>query len=197
MSGYTQQAAALPALSVPAARTGSPDGPGRQARRLELRGTVQGVGLRPFVCRLARQLGIDGTVRNVGGQLVVDAAGTPEAMAALLRRLVTEAPAPAHVADVSVTDLNGSAPAVGSGFRIMESPLTTAQLNTSHFPPDLPTCAACMRELFDPDDRRYRYPFTNCSACGPRATIIEDLPYDRMRTTMAAFEMCDECAREY
>ncbi|UWZ40088.1 carbamoyltransferase HypF [Dactylosporangium roseum] len=172
----------------------------RVAHRIEVRGTVQGVGFRPFVCRLGRGLGLDGCVRNDGGVVVVEAAGSIEAMRALAARLRTDAPAQARVADVRVSALNGSAPATGTGFRVVRStrrrPAGTGA-EVGLIPPDLGTCDRCLTELFDPGDRRYRYAFLNCTDCGPRATIVDALPYDRVRTTMRRFDMCAACAAEY
>ncbi|MET7425913.1 carbamoyltransferase HypF [Dactylosporangium sp. NPDC005555] len=172
----------------------------RVAHRIEVRGTVQGVGFRPFVCRLGSGLGLDGCVRNDGGVVVVEAAGSFEAMQALAARLRTDAPAQARVSGVRVSDLNGSAPAPGTGFRVVRStwrrPVGTGA-EVSRIPPDLGTCDRCLAELFDPGDRRYRYAFLNCTDCGPRATVIDALPYDRMRTTMRRFDMCAACAAEY
>jgi hydrogenase maturation protein HypF len=167
---------------------------GRIARRLEVRGTVQGVGFRPFVYRLAAQLGLDGTVRNHGGRVEIQVAGEPDAIEAFTRRLVTEAPPSARVETIEVGRL-ADRNAVGPGFAVLASHQQPG--GERRFPPDLATCRACLAELFDPADRRYRYPFINCTDCGPRATIIAALPYDRARTTMADFRLCDACRREY
>ncbi|WP_020576622.1 carbamoyltransferase HypF [Actinopolymorpha alba] len=179
--------------------TGNPQRAG-VARRVEVRGTVQGVGFRPFVSRLARQLGLDGSVRNAGGQVVIDVAGAAEVVASFLERLTAEAPAPAAVADVAVADLDGAGPVAGSGFHIVETPIRAgdgASAIDGDLRPDLPPCADCVQELFDPRARRYRYPFVSCAACGPRASIVEELPYERAHTTMAAFPMCAACEAEY
>jgi hydrogenase maturation protein HypF len=161
---------------------------------LEVHGTVQGVGFRPYVYRLARSLGLHGTVANVGGHVVIEAAGTAAALDALLRRLPAEAPPHAVVTRVQVTAPPGRT--VPDGFRVIESE-RTAPAGDRDVPPDLATCRQCLRELFDPTDRRFRYPFVNCTDCGPRATIIDSLPYDRPRTTMAGFPLCPACAAEY
>lgn len=161
--------------------------------RVEVHGTVQGVGFRPYVYRLARSLGLHGTVRNAGGHVVIEAVGAPASLAELVRRLPVEAPPQAVVTRVAAASAPMPDPAPIE-FRVLASrPAGGAR----DFPPDLATCAACLRELFDPTDRRYRYPFINCTDCGPRATIIEALPYDRSRTTMAAFPLCVDCAAEY
>jgi hydrogenase maturation protein HypF len=171
----------------------------RVARRLEVHGTVQGVGFRPFVYRLARSLGLDGWVRNDDGLVVVEAAGSPQTLAALAARLRTDAPPRARVVEVRVGVVSGPAPRRGCGFRVERSQGRAATTGPSirEIPPDLATCDPCRSELFDPTDRRYRYPFLNCTDCGPRATIIDGLPYDRERTTMRMFGMCRDCAREY
>ncbi|MGI5240141.1 carbamoyltransferase HypF [Dactylosporangium sp. CA-139066] len=170
----------------------------RVARRIEIHGTVQGVGFRPFLYRLARGLGLDGCVRNDGGVVVVEAAGPAEALHALVARLRTEAPVQARVADVQVSELHGCAPMPGAGFRVGRSIRPhPAGAAAGRIPPDLGTCDRCRAELFDPGDRRYRYPFVNCTDCGPRATIVDALPYDRARTSMRDFQMCAGCAGEY
>ncbi|MEV0567743.1 carbamoyltransferase HypF [Dactylosporangium sp. NPDC050588] len=170
----------------------------RVARRIEVRGTVQGVGFRPFLYRLARGLGLDGCVRNDGGVVVVEAAGPAEALHALVARLRTEAPVQARVADVRVSELDGRAPAPGAGFRVgLSIRPRPAGAAPGRIPPDLGTCDRCLAELFDPGDRRYRYPFVNCTDCGPRATIVDALPYDRARTSMREFPMCAGCAAQY
>ncbi|NUT54018.1 MAG: carbamoyltransferase HypF [Saccharothrix sp.] len=163
--------------------------------RIEVRGTVQGVGFRPHVHRLARALGIDGDVRNVDGHVVITAAGEPRDLAEFRRLVGERPPAVARVESVAVSPLPVEA-VPGPGFVVRVSAadgVGRARL----LPPDLATCRCCLAELFDPDDRRYRYPFTNCAQCGPRATIVESLPYDRVRTTMRRFTMCPACSAEY
>lgn len=170
----------------------------RRVHRLEVHGVVQGVGFRPYVYRLATALGLDGSVCNAGGYVVIDAAGEPGALAALAERLPVEAPPYASVRAVRVSSLGAAEADIvrpGSGFRVVDS--VAGGDAAREFPPDLATCTDCLRELFDPADRRYRYPFVNCTNCGPRATIIDALPYDRSSTTMRAFEMCADCLAEY
>ncbi|MEU8277229.1 carbamoyltransferase HypF [Microbispora bryophytorum] len=163
------------------------------AWRVEVRGVVQGVGFRPFVYRLATHLGLRGDVRNAGGHVTITVAGASSQLEAFVTGLRAGKPEAAVVGDVAVTPVHGlTAPA---GFRVLES--VGAAAHHREIPPDLRTCVDCVRELFDPVDRRHRYPFITCTACGPRATIIETLPYDRMRTTMRHFPMCAGCAREY
>ncbi|MHB8891156.1 MAG: carbamoyltransferase HypF [Candidatus Limnocylindrales bacterium] len=170
--------------------------PPSAARALHVEGVVQGVGFRPFVWRLATELGLAGRVRNAAGRVEIEAAGTPEALDALARRLRTDAPPRARVEQVTVLELDPAlAAALPVSFVIDESVVSTAVDRL--FPPDIATCDDCLAELWDPADRRHRYPFTNCTNCGPRATIIEELPYDRAQTTMRAFPLCPDCEAEY
>ncbi|WP_067461353.1 carbamoyltransferase HypF [Actinomadura macra] len=164
-----------------------------EARRIEVRGTVQGVGFRPFVYRLATACGLRGDVRNAGGAVVIRAVGEDAVLDDFQARLVDEAPRHASVLDVLTTRLPGAV--VPARFTVLDSAAwgTAAR----DVPPDLATCEACLNELSDPADRRYRYPFVNCTDCGPRATIVTGLPYDRARTTMEGFAMCPACAAEY
>jgi hydrogenase maturation protein HypF len=165
------------------------------ARAFQVDGVVQGVGFRPFVYRLARELGLDGVVRNAAGRVEIETLGSEEALVAFADRLVTDAPPRARVDRVAVAPLAGEPPSPGSGFLIVDSVAAAAVERL--FPPDIATCDDCLRELHDPADRRYRYPFTNCTDCGPRATIIEELPYDRARTSMREFPLCAACEAEY
>jgi hydrogenase maturation protein HypF len=166
----------------------------RVAARFEVTGIVQGVGFRPFVHRLAHELGIDGVVGNDSTRVFVDAAGTPAALAELERRLVADAPPLARVERVvrAVTRDPGAIPA---GFRIVESEVVSGARTL--VPPDTAVCDDCLAELREPADRRFGHPFITCTNCGPRFTIIRDLPYDRPATTMAGFAMCPACAAEY
>jgi hydrogenase maturation protein HypF len=166
----------------------------RVVRAIEVRGVVQGVGFRPFVWRLATELGLDGTVVNRAGQVEIEVAGTPDAVEAFAGRLLPDAPPRARVEEVLVRAVEREI-ASGSGFEIEESEAVASTERL--FPPDIATCDDCLGELLDPADRRYRYPFTNCTNCGPRATIIEDLPYDRARTSMREFPLCAACEAEY
>jgi hydrogenase maturation protein HypF len=172
----------------------------RSARRLDVHGTVQGVGFRPFVYRLATELGLDGSVRNDGVHVVIEAAALDQAWDELVRRLRSDAPPLARVAAIAEAVL-AVCPAPGSGFRIDLSPSPLAAVSVpaglAELPPDVAPCAECLDEVNDPGARRYRYPFTSCTSCGPRATVILDLPYDRSRTTMAGFPLCVLCAAEY
>ncbi|NNJ62696.1 MAG: carbamoyltransferase HypF [Dactylosporangium sp.] len=183
---------------VDRAAAGGRDGvsPRPDACRIEVRGTVQGVGFRPFVWRLATELGLDGTVRNVDGRVEIEAHGPAQALESLVARLRTEPPTLAGVESVIVRPLRASLRTPPApGFSVVASHHASGQ--DRRFPPDIATCDACTRELLEPADRRYRYPFINCTDCGPRATIIDALPYDRARTTMADFPLCPACAAEY
>ncbi|MBK9703366.1 MAG: carbamoyltransferase HypF [Betaproteobacteria bacterium] len=167
----------------------------RQRCRVVVRGIVQGVGFRPFVYRLARELDLDGWVRNDGAGVTIEAVGDAGAIAALLRRLRDDAPPLARVDSVSRDDSGTASPgALRTGFAVVDSergPATTA------VGPDAATCPDCLEELLAPADRRYRYAFINCTHCGPRYTITRELPYDRASTSMAGFALCPDCRREY
>ena len=160
---------------------------------LRVTGTVQGVGFRPFVYRHAVALGLAGSVRNDSAGVLIDVEGEPEHIAELTRVLTEEAPPLARVATVTVED---AAPrGERDGFSIVESdasgsPSVPVSVDTA-------TCDDCLAEVDDPADRRYRYPFTNCTNCGPRYTIVLSVPYDRPATTMRGFAMCPACRAEY
>ena len=160
--------------------------------RLLIRGTVQGVGFRPYIYRLATSLGLSGFVRNTPCGVEVEVQGAEEKVEEFIRRIPKEAPPASDVESVEVWHLPVREE---EGFRIEESLPDGARFLS--IPPDVATCRECLRELFDPEDRRYRYPFINCTNCGPRYTIILSLPYDRKNTTMKSFNMCPECLREY
>jgi hydrogenase maturation protein HypF len=163
-----------------------------QRVRVRVEGVVQGVGFRPYVHRLATELGLAGFVRNDAHGVIVEAEGDSGAIEALLARLPLEAP-PMAVVDAVTPEV---VPARNdSGFVIATSDRGSAA--DALVSPDAATCEACLRELFDPADRRYRYPFINCTDCGPRFTIVRGVPYDRPLTTMAGFTMCALCAAEY
>ena len=159
--------------------------------RIRVEGVVQGVGFRPFVHRLARELEIAGYVRNDARGVEIEAEGRPERVERFCARLAADAPPLALVEAVRADDV---APRGDTGFTIARSGEgAPAALVTA----DAATCDDCLRELFDPADRRFRYPFTNCTNCGPRFTIVAGVPYDRPRTTMAGFAMCAACRTEY
>ena len=164
---------------------------------IHVTGIVQGVGMRPFVYREAMAHGICGWVLNAGDGVHVEAHASAEALEDFVAALSEHAPAAAHVEHVEVAGLAAGAwdAADEQGFRIVASQDQTA--HTTLISPDIATCDDCLRELFDPTDRRYHYPFINCTNCGPRFTIIRSLPYDRAATSMDRFPMCPECAAEY
>jgi len=160
--------------------------------RLVVTGVVQGVGFRPFVYGLATRLGLAGWVCNTSAGVTIEVEGQPAVVDEFGLALIRDAPPLARIEDITTEVLT---PAGFTRFEIRESrPVPGAFQPIS---PDICLCPDCLRELFDPDDRRYRYPFLNCTNCGPRFTIIKDIPYDRPQTTMAPFEMCPDCAREY
>ncbi len=165
-------------------------------RLLRVRGTVQGVGFRPFVLRLASELGLKGWVRNDVEGVLIRAAGPPERVERLAGELRTRAPGAARVATVEWVEGEPPDRVVGDAFEIIESGHATGEVETGA-PVDLAPCHDCRRELADPRDRRFGYAFINCTQCGPRYSIIERLPYDRSWTTMTDFTMCPACGREY
>jgi hydrogenase maturation protein HypF len=164
----------------------------RRRVRVRIEGTVQGVGFRPHVYRLARTLRLAGFVRNDAGGVLAEVEGRARDVDRFLLRVARDAPPLAAVARVATAVL---APDGADAFAIVASDGRAAP--STAIPADAATCAACVRELFDPRDRRYRYPFINCTDCGPRFTIVDGLPYDRPRTTMARFVMCAACRAEY
>jgi hydrogenase maturation protein HypF len=153
---------------------------------------VQGVGFRPFVYRLARELGLRGWVLNAPDGVFVEAEGDPGRLGEFLRRVHDERPPRAVIQSLEHSVLD---PAGYAGFEIRHS--ETGGEPSTLVLPDIATCPDCLREILDPGDRRYRYPFTNCTNCGPRFSILESLPYDRRNTTMKGFAMCPACRREY
>ncbi len=155
-------------------------------------GVVQGVGFRPFVYRLARDHGLTGWVLNHSGGVDIEIEGAPEALQAFRRALRAQAPPLARIERIAVQDI---APNGHTSFEIRHSVAQEGRYQL--ISPDIATCADCRRELLDATDRRYRYPFTNCTNCGPRFTIIADIPYDRPNTTMRLFAMCPACQGEY
>lgn len=163
----------------------------RGRERLIVAGTVQGVGLRPFVWRLAKSLRLTGFVRNVPAGVEIEVEGGRARLREFRSRLQAELPAAARIESIESEPL----PLRGdTEFSAMPSERGRA---ATTIPPDLAACADCVREIFDPADRRYRYPFTNCTACGPRFTVVRALPYDRRNTTLRGFPLCGRCLREY
>jgi hydrogenase maturation protein HypF len=164
----------------------------RRAVRLRITGIVQGVGFRPFVYRAARTYGVTGWVLNGADGVHVVAEANEPALEAFLRDLRAHPPAAARISSFDV------APIALTGFEefaIRES--VAAHAPTVRISPDLPVCDDCLRELFDPHDRRFNYPYINCTNCGPRYSIVLSLPYDRARTVMRDWDLCEDCRREY
>lgn len=168
---------------------------------IKVSGVVQGVGFRPYVFRLAREMGLTGFVRNTGSGVLIEVEGENEGTSGFLGRLKAEAPPLARITGLDVRELPGGA--AHSSFRIIESgaegsvagavsPALSADVSA-----DVSVCPDCLKEMSDPSDRRYLYPFINCTNCGPRYSIIREVPYDRENTTMSAFGMCPDCRREY
>lgn len=161
-------------------------------RQVRVEGAVQGVGFRPFVYRLAGELGVVGWVENTPQGVTIEVEAAPDALDVFVTRLQTELPPHASINRIESHQI----PALAEQrFVIRESTLTG--IVTAGILPDLATCPECLREINDPDNRRYRYPFTNCTHCGPRFSIVEGLPYDRANTTMRGFVMCEACRTEY
>ncbi|MBN2573307.1 MAG: carbamoyltransferase HypF [Deltaproteobacteria bacterium] len=159
--------------------------------RVVIHGAVQGVGFRPFVFKLAQELGLGGWVNNSAAGVVVEAEGPEPVLRDFLRRLENEKPAITIVQSLETTLLDPV------GFATFEIRKSTDGEKRTLVMPDLATCKGCLADIFDRGTRRFRYPFTNCTACGPRFSIIASLPYDRAATTMRKFTMCRECEREY
>lgn len=169
-----------------------PEKPPIARHTLRVRGEVQGVGFRPFVYRLAHAEGLTGWVRNDGRGVTLEVQGPPEAVERFRLRLADEAPPLARVAGVETSERE---PVAGEeGFAIGAS---GGGAVATGLPPDTTPCPSCLAELFDPGDRRWRYPFLNCTHCGPRFTVVGALPYDRANTSLADFPLCDACAAEY
>jgi hydrogenase maturation protein HypF len=164
----------------------------RCRRRFAVSGVVQGVGFRPFAWSLAERLGLSGWVCNTSGAVIVEVEGTRSALERFAVALRDEAP---RLARIDSIDAHDAAPLGDAGFRIVESHVIDGEYQP--IAPDAATCDDCVADVLDPSNRRYRYPFTNCTNCGPRFTIIEDVPYDRRFTTMRGFTMCAACRREY
>ncbi len=162
----------------------------RTYRQVTFSGAVQGVGFRPTVARLAREMGITGWVKNAGGCAECAICGTEDAVSAL----TNEIQARFSILQMIVKPM---APFLRQGFEIMHSASAPADVLPAIVPPDAPVCDDCLRELYDPANRRYQHPFISCAACGPRYSIIQALPYDRESVTMSIFPMCEKCAGEY
>ncbi|MCE9630953.1 MAG: Sua5/YciO/YrdC/YwlC family protein, partial [Planctomycetia bacterium] len=165
-------------------------------RRVTITGVVQGVGFRPFVWRRATRFGLSGWVENDAAGVTAELQGTAAAVSAFLEGFASAAPPLARVGGIDSIEVSTRADDAVSRFVILES-IAAVGPRAVVVPPDVAPCEACLAEMADPGDRRHRYPFINCTDCGPRFTIIEALPYDREVTTMRSFAMCDACAAEY
>ncbi|MDQ1722104.1 MAG: hydrogenase maturation protein HypF, partial [Pseudonocardiales bacterium] len=163
----------------------------RCRRRLTVRGLVQGVGFRPFVYALARECGLSGEVGNTADGVLIEVEGPADAVAGFGARVISRAPPLARIDDLDTAEM---ACRGGTEFVIQTSRRNSGRTLVS---PDVATCADCLAELADPANRRYRHPFISCVNCGPRFTIVVDLPYDRPSTTMAELPLCGDCAAEY
>lgn len=163
-----------------------------KAQHYLIGGRVQGVGFRPYIYRLANHYQLAGWVKNLVGHVEIHVQGAPAALQHFADALVSQAPPLARPIVIACTAWT---PAPLNDFRILTSVVTTAA--AIHVPPDYFTCNECLRELHDPCDRRYQYPFINCTQCGPRYTLIRQLPYDRPHTSMAEFALCPDCLAEY
>jgi len=162
------------------------------AVHISVRGVVQGVGFRPFVYQLATKYNLKGWVCNTSEDVKIEVEGEAEAIEQFLLALQEQAPPRASIEDITTTSCP---PAHYEKFEIRHSIAEEGKYQL--ISPDIATCQDCLREILTPRDRRYRYPFTNCTNCGPRFTIIKDIPYDRPQTTMNRFQMCPECQQEY
>lgn len=164
----------------------------RERLRIHVQGIVQGVGFRPFVYGHALRLGLGGFVLNSSAGVTIEVEGEREALDAFSRALREQPPPLARIDSITVERV----PSQGDALFVIAHSLA-GEARSTLVSPDTATCDDCLREVFDPHDRRYRYPFTNCTNCGPRFTIVQDVPYDRSMTTMRAFPMCPQCQSEY
>lgn len=162
-------------------------------KRLLIKGLVQGVGFRPFVFRLANEKKLSGFIKNTGGGIIIEIQGTQDNVSDFVLSLKQEKPDRARISHIHEEDID-IIPITKHSFKIIESHI--GEIDTS-IPADVSTCPSCLSEVFDPDNRRYLYPFTHCIDCGPRFSIMKSIPYDRERTTMKEFDMCPDCQREY
>ena len=169
-----------------------PDLPPIERRRIHVDGVVQGVGFRPFIYGLAARHALTGWVLNSSSGVDIEVQGSPQALEVFQAAISAEAPRLARIDRVSAQP---ALPQVAEGAFVIRH--SEADAGTSLVSPDVATCPDCLREVLDPADRRYRYPFTNCTNCGPRYTIIQAMPYDRPMTTMSGFAMCPDCRAEY
>jgi hydrogenase maturation protein HypF len=167
----------------------------QQRVEILVQGTVQGVGFRPFIYNLASRFEISGTVTNTSDGVVIMAAAQDDRLQLFLQAVQEEAPPLARITSLKIRSLPVSTETEARSFTILPS-VAGISANTA-IPPDIALCEDCLRELLDPGDRRFHYPFINCTNCGPRFTIVETIPYDRPQTSMKVFPMCDACTKEY
>jgi hydrogenase maturation protein HypF len=160
--------------------------------RISIRGVVQGVGFRPFIYSLASRYNLTGWILNSSEAVKIEIEGPSKAIELFQQTLQSETPPLAHIENISVSYHQ---PVGHRTFKIRHSVAEEGKYQL--ISPDIATCQKCLSELLDLQDRRYRYPFTNCTNCGPRFTIIDGIPYDRARTTMRQFQMCPQCQAEY
>src|SRR5262249_15766683 len=163
-----------------------------ERRAIAVQGVVQGVGFRPFVYGLASDLKLRGFVKNRCGEVLIEVEGDSHSLDSFLQAISARPPRLAQIDHIS---WKRQSPCGESGFRLEPSDHDAPP--TIYVPPDVAVCEDCLHELFAPTDRRYLYPFLNCTHCGPRLTIIQGAPYDRVNTTMSAFAMCSACRSEY
>ena len=161
-------------------------------KRIEVSGIVQGVGFRPFVYRLAAELSLAGCIRNTASGVAIEVEGASPAVETFLARLPSDAPSLARITAIRTSEI-----AFTGDREFLILPSVAGEAVRTLISPDVALCDDCLRELFDPSDRRYRYPFINCTNCCPRFTIVRDIPYDRPRTSMSVFPMCPACQAEY
>ncbi|HEY9649282.1 MAG TPA: acylphosphatase, partial [Coleofasciculaceae cyanobacterium] len=158
---------------------------------LTIQGAVQGVGFRPFIYRIATELQLTGWVNNSAQGVFIEVEGTRDTLETFLQKVQQEKPPRSHITNLESSWLDPI------GYTLFEIRPSVSGEKTAVVLPDIATCEDCQQEVFDSNNRRYRYPFTNCTNCGPRYSIIEALPYDRRNTTMKAFPMCPDCQSEY
>ena len=166
-----------------------------ETKKVLVEGIVQGVGFRPFVCRIATELELTGYVRNLGNVVEIIIQGSDEQIADFIYKLQNELPPIAKINNLETEDIESNETEEYDDFTIKES--SDSFSGTSVIPPDLAICDKCLEEINDPNNRRYNYPFNACTDCGPRFTVIENVPYDRDKTTMDDFPLCEECEVEY
>ena len=164
-------------------------------RTYSISGTVQGVGFRPTLYRLAREAELGGWIQNRSGTVLLSLEGTIETIDTFISHLPSRLPPHAAITELLLTGEEPLSDEPPSPFSILKSGFDAH--STITIPADLAMCAACRSEVLDPSNRRYRYPFTTCTNCGPRYTVVHGMPYDRTRTTLATFPLCDACKAEY